>query len=160
MSRQPNPYAPPGADLGAPPPPEKGTAFKAVLFGFLVDVGLTLVLGLVFAVLYAVYQAATGKSMEEIGQLVGAPEPDSLLTIVLLGTGGACSTLGGFVCARVARHSEYRLGAVLAVISLVFGWVLSGDEQPATLGLISAVITILATMFGAWVGAWRNRRTG
>ena len=80
--------------------------------------------------------------------------------ILLHGVGGACSFLGGFVCARVARHSEYRLGAILAALTLTFGWVTNGGEQQPALTLVAAIVTVFSTIFGAWVGAWRNRRTG
>jgi hypothetical protein len=160
LSEQPNPYAPPGANLGPPPPKEKGSAFKALLFGFLVDIGLSLMVGVVFAILYGIYQLAIGKSMEEIGQFFTEPDPFSLSMMLLQAVGGACSFLGGFVCARVARHSELRLGATLAALTLVFGWVTNGGEQQPVLTLISSIVAVFSTMFGAWVGAWRNRRTG
>jgi hypothetical protein len=160
VSEAPNPYAPPGAELGPPPPPEGGSAFKAVLFGFLVDVGLSLAVGLVFAILYGVYQVAVGQSMEEIGQFFAEPDPFSLPMILLQAAGGACSFLGGFVCSRVARHAEYRLGALLAALTLTFGWVTNGGEQQPALTLVSSIVTVLCTLFGAWVGAWRNRRPG
>ena len=160
MSDKPNPYAPPGAELGTPPPLEQGSAFKAVLFGFLVDVGLSLVVGVVFAMLYGVYQVAMGQSMEEIGQFFTEPDPFSLSMLLLQAAGGACSFLGGFVCARVARHAEYRLGAILAASTLVFGWVTNGGEQRPALTLVASIVTVFSTLFGAWVGAWRNRRTG
>jgi hypothetical protein len=160
VSGEPNPYAPPGAELGAPPPPEQGSAFKAVLFGFLVDVGLSLVVGVLFAMLYGVYQIASGQSMEEIGQFFAEPDPFSLPMLLLQVVGGACSFLGGFVCARVARHSEYRLGAILAALTLTFGWVTNGGEQQPVLTLVASIVTVFSTLFGAWVGAWKNRRTG
>lgn len=160
MSEQPNPYAPPGADLGKPPPPEQGSAAKAVLFGFLVDTGLSLVVGVLFAMLYGMFLAATGRSMEQISEMMTAPDPFSLPILLLQAVGGACSFLGGFVCSRVARHSEYRLGAVLAVLSLAASWVFSGGEQQPAMVLVSSIVTVFSTLFGAWVGAWRNRRTG
>jgi hypothetical protein len=39
------------------------------------------------------------------------------------------SALGGYTCARIARHSEYRLGAILAVLSTALGFLLRTGEE-------------------------------
>ncbi len=158
MSEQPgpNPYAPPQARI-EPPPPEKGSAAKAVLIGFLADMGFTIAASLAFLVVLGVYLVVTGRDPEDITQALGDPADDSPVMMVLLAIGGMGSALGGFVCARIAKHAELRLGAALAVLSLLAGLILFGTEQSGTMNAISSAITLIAVMFGAWVGARKNR---
>lgn len=159
MTPDPNPYAPPAARLAPTPPPAKGSPVRAVLLGLLADVALTILLSVAFVVIYGAYLALTDRSAEEIEKLFTDPEDDSPMMVTLLAIGGFGSALGGYVCSRVARHAEYRLAAALIALSLVTGWALIGQDQSARLTLISSVITIFATTFGAWIGARRNRRT-
>ena len=161
MAPNPDPYAPPRADLGSvTAPAEKGSAFKAVLFGVLADLAFNLVIGIVAVVLYGAFVISTGSSPDEIGKLVDDPADDSPFTIATLCIAGLGSALGGYVCARVAKHSEYRLAAILIAAALVFGWLLGGDELSGAVVLASLVITVAATLFGTWLGVLRNRGAG
>jgi len=157
MTTEPNPFKPPEADLGPVPPPEKGSAIKAVFFGFLADVGLTMVIGAAFMVAFFIYHTLTGTDLEALMKMISEPEDDSTFTVVLSIIGGFGSALGGYVCARVARHSEYRLGAILIVLSTLYGLALAGEETSPRLLLVTLVIAMVATMFGTWVGVRRNR---
>lgn len=152
----PNPYAPPQARI-EPPPAEKGSAAKAVLIGFLADTGFTIAASLAFIVILGVYMVLTGRDADDVTEALGNPAEDSPVMIVLLVIGGMGSALGGFLCARIARHAELRLGAVLAVISLAAGLILFGADQSGTMNAMSSAITLVAVMFGAWIGARKNR---
>ena len=155
MSTEPNPYAPPGADLGRTPP-EKGAAWKAIVFGLLSDIALTMVLSILFFAFYSGYLILTGTPADQIGDAFNADAGDAIVTVGLLVTGGAGSMLGGFICARVAKHSEYRLGAILTAISLVLGFLFITDE-PIAIVLMSTTVTVAATFAGVWTGVRLNR---
>src|SRR5690606_37718675 len=60
-----NPYAPPGAAVGDLPA-KPGSAVKAVVLGFLVDIGGTLVGTIVLGIVYGIVLAASGASEEEL----------------------------------------------------------------------------------------------
>jgi len=115
------------------------------------------VVGIAFTLAYGVYLAATGISQEEAQQAMSSENPDAFFTVALLAIGGAGSFIGGYVCARIARHREYALAAILTVISLVLGWSLTNGNEPAAMILMGTVITIALTPAGAWYGAQRNR---
>ena len=67
--------------------------------------------------------------------------------------------LGGYVCARVARQSEYTLGVILAASVIVLGMLLFGDGGlDLGLSFVLNAATVAAILFGAWVGKKRNRQ--
>jgi hypothetical protein len=62
------------------------------------------------------------------------------------------------VCARVARRSELKLGAILAALSAILGLALAGDEQQQLGTLLSFTLAgIGAVLAGARLGLSRNR---
>ena len=153
-----NPYAPPEAavrDL----PAQAGSAFKAVAFGLAADIGGTFLAGIVLALVYGVVLGASGASTEEIVASTRAIGTDSWLFYAGTLVGLACSVLGGYVCARIARRSEMKLGAVLAAVSAVLGWLLAGDYYQLGTLLSLTLASIGAVMVGAKLGYTRNRGT-
>ncbi|WP_437299120.1 hypothetical protein [Sorangium sp. So ce426] len=154
----PNPFQPPQANLDIGPARAHGSAAKALLFGVLADLGLTMVLGTAFLIVYAVFVASMGATDGGLAKVLTSPSEGVTNTLMVLGTFG--SALGGYVCARTARRMEYRLAWVLIALSLVLGWVVVGDETSVTRALVSTVLTIGGTLFGAWAGARQNRRPG
>lgn len=158
---RPNPYAAPSADLGKPAaaPPEKGSAFKAVILAFLADVLATLLLSFIFGAALTAFYASSGQSMEDIAAMLMEPADDSAYSIGLLAIGSLCSVLGGYLCSRIARHSEYRLGAILAALSVLAGLLLGAGYVSARMHLITFVLTIGSVMIGSWIGLQHNLRT-
>ncbi|APV48910.1 hypothetical protein BWI17_03950 [Betaproteobacteria bacterium GR16-43] len=154
-----SPYAPPKANLGAGhTAKEPGSALKAVLVAFVVKVMLSFALGIVFVAIYSGFLAATGKSTDEIVELMSTIADHGATDAIIVVMEGACSILGGFICARIARHSEYRLGAILGALLAAFLWIADTDED--TKGLLAAtmIVNVLATMIGVWIGVRFNRR--
>jgi hypothetical protein len=122
-----NPYAPPEAtvhDLPAKP----GSAFKAIALGLATDIGGTLVATVILALIYGVgarrlRRQARGHRRDHAGfgdRLV------VLLCPSLVGLG--FSVLGGYVCARIVRRSELKLGAILAAMSALLGILFAGED--------------------------------
>lgn len=152
----PNPYRPPQAEI-RPIERERSSAGKAILFGILADLGLTIVLGLAFVVAYGIFLISTGAPEAEVMRAFSEPADDSPFTIGLTAIGTLGSILGGYICAITARHSEYKLGAVIIGISVVLGLLLA-DETSATLMAVTAVLTVGGVLYGTWLGVRRNRR--
>src|SRR5215510_393560 len=121
-----NPYAPPEAtvqDL----PSKPGSAFKAIALGLVVDVGGSLIAAVILAAIYGAALAATGVPREDIAAAMQASTTDSWFFYVGSLVGLGFSVLGGYVCARIARRSEMKLGAILAALSAISGFLLGGD---------------------------------
>ena len=154
----PNPYAPPQAAL-KDAPPGAGSAIKAVTLGLLADIGGTFAATIVLMVIYGIVLGASGAGVEEITAAADFASTDSWLFYLSAAVGLAFSVLGGYVCARIARRNEMKLGAVLAAISAVSGLVLAGDTYQLGTLLSLTLAGIIAVMLGARLAYTKNRGT-
>lgn len=154
-----NPYAPPDAKL-ADPAGRPGSPIKAVTLGLAVDLGGTIVATVILALGYGIVLGASGSSAEEIQAVTTNAPTDSGFFYMLALAGLAFSMLGGYVCARIAKRSELRLGAILAAISAGVGLAFGGD--PSQLGMLISltILGIAAVLAGANLGRAKNRRAG
>jgi hypothetical protein len=150
-----DPYTPPKAPIGEPAR-APGSPWKAVLAGLAIDIGGTLVAGIVLAALYGFSLAGDGASDSQIADALGKLAPGSWVYMAATVAGAGCSLLGGYACARIARRSEYRLGFILAGLSCLFGLV-AGSEDPSTLqGILPYLTTIACVLLGAKFGRAAN----
>ncbi len=153
---EPDPYRPPGADLdgtgGLPPRPVRG-----VLTGMLVDWGGTIMLSIVFAIVYSGMLAARGLSEPQIIAVLESSDLTSGFGLLNTAMGTLMSFLGGWVCVRAGRSTSLKPPAVLAVLGVLVGlWLGSGDLAiGVTLMLI--LFSSAATMIGAWQAIVRMR---
>jgi len=154
-----NPYAPPDAKL-ADPAARPGSPIKAVTIGLAVDLGGTVVATVILALAYGIVLGALGATAEEIEAVTTDMSTDSGFFYTLALAGLAFSMLGGYVCARIARRSELKLGAILAAISAGVGLAFGGD--PSRLGMLISltILGIAAVLAGANLGRAKNRRAG
>jgi glycerol uptake facilitator-like aquaporin len=145
-------YTPPGSDLRDQPPPP-GSPWKAVLIGYLVDMGGTFIASALLAIVYAAVLAQQGMSQEQIRAALTDPTPGSSFYVVGTLAGCGFSFLGGYWCARIARRSPFRLGGILATLSTLSGMALSWGvyppEQIALLSVTSVACVLLGSKFGA-----------
>ena len=151
-----NPFRPPDSNVDVANV-ERGSAVKAVVLGALVDLGGSILASIVFFMLYGIYLGVSGAPAEDLqatmGGMTGSP-----MGIMMNIVGCLFSVLGGYVCARIARHAEYRLGGIVAAISVVIGLFAAGGEEANALLGIYSLLTIASVMVGAHLGAMRNRR--
>jgi hypothetical protein len=145
-------YTPPGSDLRDPPPPP-GSPWKAVLVGYLVDMGGTFIASAVLAIAYTAVLSQQGLSAAQIHEALADPTPGSSFYVVGTLAGCAFSFLGGYWCARIARRTPYRLGGILAALSTLSGAALSWGvyplEQITLLSVTSVACVLLGSKFGA-----------
>ena len=153
----PNPFAPPGADLTPPEPRPPGAPWKAVLVGLVVDIAFTIVFSFILSLFYGGYLAASGHSVEEIQALTEQSELGGFYMFALYAVGGTGSLIGGYICARIARLHEYRVVAILIAVSIVLGWIIAPAKDGGLEFLLTSILTIVATLAGAWLGVRRNR---
>jgi hypothetical protein len=156
-----SPYAPPVSDVAAARE-RKGAPWKAVLFGLVVNIGGSMLAGFLLVIATAIYTGYTDPNgfndnqVEKIAQIFS--DPTSSIMIVGYIIGFLFSIFGGYVCSRIARHNELKLGGVLALVSSVLGLLMDGNSAasfPLELLLYSA--SIGGIMFGSWVGMKRNQ---
>lgn len=131
---------------------------KAIVYGVLVDIGGSILAGLVLATIYAFVLAGSGVPREEILRAISEAEPASWFSIAGFVAGCGASFLGGYVCARVAGMHEMRavsaVAAVSGVVALLFGSGAYAFEWTAVLALVG----MGAVVAGGWTGLQRNRR--
>lgn len=154
-----NPYSAPASKV-ADPAPRPGSPYKAVGLGLLTDFGGTIVFSTILTFLYGVMLAGSGVAQEDLEAAIrNASAGDSLYFWIGSIGGCGCSMLGGYVCARVARQSEYTLGVILAASVVVLGMLLFGDGGlDLGLSVLLNAATIAAVIAGAWIGKKRNRQ--
>jgi hypothetical protein len=97
-----------------------------------------------------------GMSPEQIEETITNVDPMSGRAILTYGVGLVFSVLGGYVCARVARRSEFKLAGIVAAIGSAIGWILGGGQLPLLLHLFLTCLSVACVMFGAWLGAARD----
>ena len=153
----PNPFAAPGSDLTPPDPHPPGAPWKAILVGFVVDVAFTIIFSFAWSIVFGAYLAASGNSPEEIRAMAESSQAGDFYSGVLIAIGGVGSLIGGYLCARIARRNEYRIAAVLTAISLVLGWIVSGNDEGGMNVVTSTLLTIAATYAGVMLGVRRNQ---
>jgi hypothetical protein len=146
-------YKPPATPVeDAPRPP--GSPIVAVLVGFVVDVGGTLLTGILFTVVFSILRASQGGSATDIETALADLSSDTGFMVASGIVGLSFSVLGGYVCARIARRNEYRLAGVQALVTTFVGYSLGGG----TLELgYEAALTILS-IAAVFAGAARGRR--
>lgn len=157
---QTDPYAPPTAHV-ADTEVVRGSPLLAIGLGLLVDIGSSLMLGVVFAIGYSAYLIASGAA-HNAGEATALLNETVALTsatgLVLACVGLVFSVLGGYVCARIAKHSEYRLGMVMAGLSLLFGLLVSRGTSGLYLNAALALASVTCNMAGVHLGAKKNAR--
>ena len=153
-----DPFRPPAANIEARDT-KRGSAVKAVFFGALTDIGGSMLAGIVFYMLYGIYLGATGNTLEDMAKPFGGAEAgNSPMAFMMNMVGCLFSVLGGYVCSRIARHSEYRLGAILAAVNVTLSFLLMAGGEPDPLAGIYSLLTVAAVMVGTHIGAKANRR--
>lgn len=150
-----SPYAPPLSDIEVIDN-RKGSPWKAVLLGLLVDHVGTFIFIIIFGVIAnALFIGEDGDTSRLMSLL---DEPLSPLMLFFYTTGCLFSVLGGFVCARIARQNELKLAFVLAALSLLYGVIIDDEAAVSALDLLLYSAGVASIFLGSWLGMKRNRR--
>ena len=153
-----SPYQPPKA-IVADADRAPGSPIKGVIYGVLVDVGGSVLMGIVLTVVYRVMLAASGASPEDMERALASPDPLSWVSLVGNIVGFGMSFLGGYVCARVAGKDEYRWAGIVAAIAFIAGFLFGMGAYPVEWNLLLALVSASAVMGGAWTAVRKARRT-
>jgi hypothetical protein len=157
VEEQENPYSSPGFDVSGPKL-KRGSPVKAVLLGVLVDIGGSVVAGVVLVIAAGLILGFQGMPAERIEEELTNTSPDSWLSIAGYIVGCLCSFLGGYVCALVAKRSEYKLAGIVAFISAWVSYLFGMQYYSVYMNALSSVLAVLCVMLGAARGVVRNER--
>ncbi|CAI8793610.1 hypothetical protein [Methylocaldum szegediense] len=135
---------------------ERGSPLKAILLALAVDFGGTLLSAVLIGMIYAISLISSGTSEDYVAVTLQNVSPNSWPSVAGAAVCILFSVLGGFVCARVAKHAEYKLGGVVAAISIAVGLWMENVQLSVLMNVFSAVITTGAVMFGVRLGIARN----
>jgi len=154
-----NPFKPPDANVETPEL-KRGSAVKAVVVGLAVDLGGTMAFAVLFGIAHGIYLLSSGETPEHIQSAKNAFGYDTPLGILGFIIGCLFSVLGGYVCARIARYREYRLGLVMCAASLVVvAFTGVGDDEVSAGAAVGLVLISLASILvGIHIGVLQNRR--
>jgi len=147
-------------DDSRPPPPVPGNAgLRAVLTGITIDVCGSTLLNIVLTSLYVAQVGTPGMTAADIEDLVHDMPPQSPLSMLSILLGSLISVAAGYVCARIARRNEYRLGGLMAGCVALLGLVLTDvGRVPADFLLLLLASGIACNLLGVKYGVAQNRR--
>jgi ABC-type glycerol-3-phosphate transport system permease component len=143
-----DPYRPPGSPVRDPQPAQRRSTPLAILLGFLVDIGGTMVFSVVAATVASILLVQGGLGPEDLGRALAE---STLFQAVGLAGGLTCTMLGGYVAARFANRGEYATAFAVGLASLVFGEAMMLFSAQATtlwLRLAGDLLVIPAALLG------------
>ena len=155
-----NPFKPPETDStkNARVPDVPGSPLKAVLSGLAVDIGGSVVLGIVLDYVYALTLGGQGLTDSQMKDAMEHIPPTSAFGVLGILLGALMSVAGGYVCARIVLRNEYRVGGIMAAVSALLGIAFSSSDDPAGMTLLLVLCTVACNMLGVKYGSEQNRR--
>lgn len=151
--------------MSSPLPPDRpnrldevpGTPLRAVLAGTAIDICGSRVVQIVVFTVYVMQVVPSGSSDVQAAELLQKQPPSFSLLFVLIALGSLMSVAGGYACSRIALRNEYRVGAILAVVAVLFGLFID-DAGVSDLTLLYVLCDVAGLLLGVKYGAERNRR--
>jgi len=137
---------------------EVGSPIKAIIFGLLVGIGGSTIFGIICGAAYGASLAASGKTAEQIVLAAYRIQPDSWVFIASTGVGCMFSILGGYVCARLSKQSEYRFGLILASLTMLLDFLMSSSQYSLVLSAMLGVAAFVFVLVGVKLGRARNAK--
>lgn len=128
----------------------RGLKFSAIIVGALVDVIVSILLGVPFAIILIAYHTSQGMTMAAATEQIQKEAHSVLMLLASIGLGGTGSLVGGFVAGWMARHHRVTNGAgagILSVLLSVFAW----SGYPLWFNLLGVVITVGLAASGAYL---------
>ena len=156
-----NPFQTPQSDVERPEETaRKGSLWLAVLIGGVVDIGGTMVYGIVVGIIYTVQHATPSMTAQDLENMMDKLSQDisnleTTLGIVSLLIGMAFSVFGGFVCALLAKLRWQKGVLILAGIMSLYGLVVGAQHVPILKLITLTLLTFVSVYLGGWL---RGRR--
>jgi hypothetical protein len=156
---EPNPYGTPSARVeDLPEPINQRFRWKAVLIGAAVDLACSTIAGIVLVVVFSVMAGPVEGSAEQVLERLAQSWPFLMTSMIV---GGGFTVLGGYVAARIARHSFLKHALAAGALSLATGIALFHSDE----GPYSGIIAFLGygshlplALLGGWLASRRTLR--
>ncbi len=157
-----NPYNSPNSDVESDNKSHRpGSIWKGVLFGGLADIGGTMVISTIIAIIYLMQiwsPDMTPEKIEEVMNLYGEDSSNfnNIWSFIGLGFGLGFSVLGGYVCAIFARERWKKAALILAAILSGYGLYIGIEIYQLGVILALTLLSVMATYFGSWLRAGKR----
>lgn len=134
--------------------------WTAVLIGSMADIGGSTIASLILGIAVALTMLAPGETAEQLQTRLFT---DPAFLTIELALGLACSGLGAFVAARLARRREQLHGLLAAGLGLVFGMLFTQlvheNPVPAWYRVAGYLLVFPVAWLGAVAARALNRRS-
>jgi hypothetical protein len=128
----------------------------AVIAGVLIDLLGTIIIAVLIGFALGFYLLSQGVAESELEAVLTARITQAPWNIALITLGTAISVLAGFVTAKIAKHGVYAYAGTVGCISGIFGFWTGLNDTPVPLNISLALLTIVATVFGAFLWLRKN----
>jgi hypothetical protein len=140
-------------------------SLKGVLVGGITDVGATIILGVPLALIFVVAKVDFVHMPKDQVQaaVAAAIHGNTFLYAVQVLIGAACSVLGGYVAARIAKHDELLNGALSSFLCIGMGLysVVGGkDSSSLPVQLLLLLASPVLGLLGGYLGLKYLRARG
>jgi hypothetical protein len=139
----------------------RSISIKGVLIGGIVDIVASVVCGLPFA-LYTLSRTgfSSPASARTTAEVTAAIHGNVPLYVGQSLVGLACSVLGGYLAARVAKHDELLNGGLSAFLCVALGVYTIATGQNADLIWVKTFVLVVSPALGLLGGEVARRRPG
>ncbi|MDY6993500.1 MAG: hypothetical protein SVR94_12990 [Pseudomonadota bacterium] len=144
-----NIYQTPKAPLTTPEP-AKGSPIKAILIATIVDIGGTLMVGFLISMGYIVIQTSKGVPTKQAIKHLGQMELYAPVSLLGLALGFAITLYAGYLCAKIAQRSIYRVVTVFSIIIIGFSIMMTVSYY----SVLEHILLNMLALFSAYLGAW------
>jgi formate/nitrite transporter FocA (FNT family) len=128
----------------------------AVITGVLIDLLGTIIIAVLLGFALGFYLLSQGVAESELEAVLTAKIMHAPWNIFLIALGASISVLAGYVTAKIAKHGVYIYAGIVGCISGGFGYSTGLDDYSVPLNLSLALLTIVATVFGAFLWLRKN----
>lgn len=150
-----NIYQPPKADLTTAEP-AKGSPIKAVFIATLVDIGGTLTISFIILMSYIFVQNSKGISTQQAMHYLEQMDLYAPVSLLGMALGLALTLYAGYLCAKIAQRSVYRVVAVFSIIIIMFSIMMTISYYSVLEHILLNLLALLSAYLGAW---WYVRTT-
>jgi len=156
MTQQ-SPYQTPRAQVeDTAEPLDRRFRWVAVLVGAATDLGASTLAGIVLVV-----ALSFGSQYDSVQEMMAHLMRDWSFLMTSLLVGGACTVLGGYVAARLARHAFLKHALAAGLISLAIGILMFPPDDGPYGGIMSLLgygMHLPLAALGGWLAAQRFAR--
>ena len=128
----------------------------AVIAGVLIDLLGTIIIAALIGFSLGIYMLSQGVAQDELEAVLTARLMQVPWNLMAFALDAAISALAGYVTAKIARHGVYSSAGIVGCISGIFGYWTGLDYYSTPLNIALALLTIVSTLFGAFLWLRRN----